>query len=79
MRYIILSWDNEEEQTFYDIVQAETTEKARELVKKVRDNYAEIIASFDAEDLRSMADRIARAPEDEVISASNWKKFKEAS
>lgn len=59
-KYMVISYDIDEAQTFTDFVQAAGKQAAFEIVEKVRGNYATTIDCLDVKELRELATRLQR-------------------
>lgn len=57
MRFVVLSYDDDQQQTFRDIVEAESHEAAMAQGGEARE-YAVPVAAMTAEDLRAMAEEV---------------------
>jgi rubrerythrin len=67
MRFCVISYDDGEQQTFTDFVEAAGATSARQIVGEVRGDYADTVDAMDADELRDIA---ARLEEDQLAPAS---------
>ena len=67
-KYLVISYDNDEQQTFYDWVIAGTEGEAQVIIDSIRD-YAITACGITPEELRTMADKLEAASEEDITLA----------
>lgn len=66
-RFVVISYDNDQQQTFYDFVNAEDENKAQELIAEIRP-YAIPVGALYPDEMRKMALQL-ESVEDYAINA----------
>ncbi len=66
-RYLVIAYDDDQQQTFYDTVYTSSEEEAKGLVERHRD-YAVAVSAISPEELRTIADNVLSCPSNEVWS-----------
>lgn len=74
--YIVVSVDNDEEQTFFDIVPAESAEEASLRIAAYREDYA--IGFVDTMTAKEFLDMAIKLAETSVEEAEEWLQSREA-
>lgn len=64
-KYLVISYDNDEQQTFYDFVLADDEEKAQEIIGEIRD-YALPVCAITPDEMHKMAQKIDGSLEKEI-------------
>ena len=76
-KWIVFSYDSDEEQTFLDVVQADTGEEARDIIGDLRGEYAHIGGQYTFADFERLREDVAARNESAIIitrrSVPYWK------
>ena len=75
-RYIVVSYDDDQQQTFFDLVQAENEGDAKSIIGELRD-YAIPCDAIDLERLERMATYMAKARNTNIITRENLDKYRD--
>lgn len=67
-QYVVLSWDNDEQQFFWDVVLAKDEREAREIVEEIRE-YAVSCDALTPKELELTAQRVLAKTDSQVAEA----------
>ncbi len=66
MRYLVISYDGDCAETYYDFVIAKTERRAGAIISKARRDYAHVVAIYTPEELRNTAAALMHVPAERV-------------
>jgi hypothetical protein len=76
MRFIVVSYDDDQQQTFFDVTEADTAEKAKELAGELRD-YAIPCHVLDRAEFLHFVDYMYTAKPEDVLTEATLESLKE--
>jgi hypothetical protein len=77
MRYIVISYDDDQQQTFFDVTEAGSSDKAKALAGELRD-YAIPCTVLSKDDLEGFLQDLEIIVERDVLTRKNLKRLKKA-